>query len=282
MRVRETDLHVEDHGLGQPLLFAHGLLFSGRMYRAQVDALKGRYRCITYDLRGQGRSAVPRERTITIETLYEDAVALIETMGIAPCHFVGLSMGGFVGMRLAARRPELLRSLILIETAADAEPPANVAKYRVLNAITRLGGLRFLSARVLPIMFGEAFLTDPQRQAVRDEQTQQLVSNRRRIYRAVNGVIKRKGIEDELAAIRTPTLVMHGEGDRAITMKRAERMHAAIPGAKMVRIPRAGHSSTIEEPELVNAEIARFLDGLPDLDSKDEHRKPAKQDDATT
>src|SRR5438128_2311715 len=99
--VNGADLYYEDTGSGrEAILFAHGLLWSGRMFDAQVAALKGRYRCVTFDFRGQGQSEITTTG-YDMDTLAEDAAALIQRLGIAPCHFLGLSMGGFIGMRLA-------------------------------------------------------------------------------------------------------------------------------------------------------------------------------------
>src|SRR5438445_11081604 len=121
--VNGTTLYYEDTGgAGPPLLFSHGLLFSGRMFEAQIAHLRGRYRCIAWDHRGQGRSADAPGRCVEIETVTADAVALIEALGLAPVHFAGLSMGGLVGLRIAARRPELIRSLLLMEPTAEPEP----------------------------------------------------------------------------------------------------------------------------------------------------------------
>src|SRR5256885_12625628 len=132
--VNGAKLHVEDDGPASPratIVFAHGLLWSSWMFDAQVAALKDRYRCVRFDFRGQGKSEVTASG-YDMETLAEDAAALIEQMKLAPVHFVGLSMGGFVGMRLAARKPQLLSSLTLLETSADGEPPENVPKYRAM------------------------------------------------------------------------------------------------------------------------------------------------------
>lgn len=258
--VNGVQLYYEETGSGPPVLFSHGLLWSGRMFAAQVEALAPRYRCISYDHRGQGRSEVPPGDEMSIEDCAEDAAALIEALDAGPCHFVGLSMGGFVALRLALRRPELVRSITLVESAADPEPVENHRKYGLMNLVARLGGIRLLTGRVMPIMFGRTFLADPGRAALRERWTAELVSNRRTIYRAVNGVIRREGVDDEaLGTITTPTLVLHGEEDVAVKMERAERTAAAIPGARLVRIPRAGHSSSVEEPEAVNAALLDFL-----------------------
>jgi 3-oxoadipate enol-lactonase len=258
--VNGTQLYYEDSGGdGEPILFSHGLLWSTELFAPQVEALRGRYRCIAYDHRGQGRSDKPPGRSVEIETVYEDAVALIARLGLAPCHFVGLSMGGFVGMRLAARRPELLRSLALLETSADPEPPENAPRYRAMATVARFLGLRFVAGRVMPIMFGKSFLTDPARAAERSAWRKRLLHNERSIYRAVNGVIDRKAVAQELYRIRTPTLVLVGEEDRATVPAKAEAIHARIAGSRLVRLPRGGHSSTVEEPELVNAALSAFL-----------------------
>ncbi len=253
-------LWVEDSGGDKPaLLFPHGLLWSTRMFDAQVAAFRDRYRCIAWDHRGQGQSDVPHVRCISIDECYRDAVAIIEHFGIAPVHFVGLSMGGFVAMRIAARRPDLLRSCMLLETSADAEPQENVPRYRMLNRVARWIGLQFVAEQVMPIMFGQTFLTDPARATERARWKADLSSNRRDIWRAVNGVIERDGVFDALSRIGTPTLIIVGDEDVATDAKKAERIHSAIRDSLLVRIAGAGHSSSIEQPAQVNAAMEDFL-----------------------
>jgi 3-oxoadipate enol-lactonase len=258
--VNGTALWVEDTGGdAPPLLFSHGLLMSGRMFDAQVAALQGRYRCIRWDHRGQGKSADATGRSVPIEQVTDDAVALIRALGLPPVHFVGLSMGGFVGMRLAARHPALVRSLALLDTSADAEPADNVPRYRLLNLVARWLGLRWVTGRVMPIMFGRTFLADPAKAAERDRWRTHLMGNRRSIHRAVTGVIERAGVAHELAAITCPTLVVVGEEDVATVPAKAERLRDLIAGATLVRIPGAGHSSSVEQPEAVTAALTAFL-----------------------
>ena len=263
IQVNGAKLHYTEEGTGpETILFAHGLLWSGQMFTAQVNALKDCYRCITFDFRGQGQSEVT-QGGYDMETLYQDTVALIEALGCAPCHFAGLSMGGFMGMRLAARRPELLRSLILLGASADAEPKENIPRYNRLNFIARWFGLRLVAAPVMRILFGQSFLTDPNRAAQREEWKKHLIANHRiGITRAVKGVIDRQGVYDEIGKITTPTLILVGEEDVATIPAKAERIQARIAGSRLVRIPKSGHSSTIEEPEAVNLAIKAFLNSL--------------------
>lgn len=160
--VNRTELWYEDSGgSNSVILFSHGLLLSTRQFDPQVTALRDRYRCVAYDHRGQGRSAPSDLRSIDMETLTADAIGLMEALRLAPVHFCGHSMGGFVGMRLAARRPELVRSLILLDTSADAEPPENVRRFRRMSWIARYLGTSLVIDGTMKIMFGHSTLANP-------------------------------------------------------------------------------------------------------------------------
>lgn len=260
LTVNGARLWYSDEGTGtQTIAFSHGLLLSSAMFADQIAHLKQHYRCIAYDHRGQGRSEVTAQG-YDIETLTADAEALIVALDAAPCHFVGLSMGGFVGLRLAILRPGLLRSLTLIETSADPEPPENIPRYRMLNFVARWFGLRMVVGQVMPIMFGRTFLGDPARADERKLWRQRIMANDRiGITRAVNGVINRKAVIEDIKAIKTPTLIIVGEEDVATVPEKSERMHEAIAGSRLTRVACAGHSSTIEEPRAVNEALSKFL-----------------------
>ncbi len=259
--VNGCELYYEDTMKGtETIVFAHGLLWSSRMFDEQVVALKSRYRCISFDFQGQGQSQIARSG-YDMDSLTEDAAALIQQLKVAPCHFLGLSMGGFVGMRLALRHPHLLRSLILLETSADGEPPANIPRYRMLSFIARWLSMRLVADKVLPIMFGQKFLTDASRQEQRDLWRRRLLANDRvGGARATQGVISRQPVYEEIRNIGVPTLILCGDQDVATPRDKAERIHAQIPGSRLVMIPGAGHSSTIEEPAAVNAALIQFLE----------------------
>src|SRR4051812_47929249 len=161
-----TSLYYEDTGpgsTGETIAFSHGLLWGTELFAPQIAALRGRYRCIAWDHRGQGRSASDHRHTIGMELVWQDAVALLEKLRVGPVHFCGLSMGGFVAMRMAARRPDLVRSLVLLETSSDPEPLENVGRYRTLTRVVRLLGPGVVKSRIGPIMFGKSILTDTAR-----------------------------------------------------------------------------------------------------------------------
>jgi pimeloyl-ACP methyl ester carboxylesterase len=260
LAVNGAELHYDERGAGaRTIVFSHGLLWSGAMYEGQIARLSDRYRCVAYDHRGQGESK-PSPAPYDMETLAEDAAALIDKLGAAPCHFVGLSMGGFVGLRLALRRRELLRSLVLIDSAADAEPRWNVPKYRAMGFVARHAGLRLLLPRVMKAMFGRTFLRDAARAEERRRLEAELLAlDPVAAALALRGVVDRAPVEEQLADITTPTLVLSGAEDAAVVPARSRQTARRIPGARFAAIARAGHSSSMEEPEAVATQLASFF-----------------------
>ena len=258
--VNGVRLHYTDTGSGpETIVFSHGLLMSGKMFDAQVRLFSDRFRCITFDHRGQGQSEVTADG-YDMDNVARDAAALLQTLDPGPVHFAGLSMGGFVGMRLALWHPELLKSLIILESSADPEPDENKPRYRRMNFVARWFGLGVVVDRVMPIMFGQSFLNDPARAAEKAQWRDRIRGNDRKgIVRAVQGVIDRDGVIDRITEVTTPTLVLVGEEDVATVPLKSERICAAIPGARMQILPGAGHSSSIETPDAVNAAIEGFL-----------------------
>ena len=145
--VNGADVHYTDTGSppGKPdaatVVFGHGLLFSGWMFSHQVEALEDDYRCVTIDWRSQGKSPAARDGH-DMDTLTLDLVALLDELGLDAVHYVGLSMGGYVGMRFAARYPDASSSLVLLDTDAGPEDPEVRPRYRMLANIYRLTGPR--------------------------------------------------------------------------------------------------------------------------------------------
>jgi len=255
-------LHYTDTGVGDvAVVFSHGLLFSTEMFEDQIAHLMGKYRCIAYDHRGQGQSEAP-EGAYDMDTLAGDAAALITALGIEKCHFVGLSMGGFVALRMALDYPDLVRSISVLDSSADPEPQENHGRYKFLNFVLRWFGARPVVGSVMPIMFSQTFLKDPDRKELRDRWRRFLgrIPDRKGMAKAVRGVIERDGVYDRLGEINTPTLIVVGDEDTATVPEKSERMHAAIAGSEYLLVPQGGHVSTIDAPEAINAALSRFFD----------------------
>jgi 3-oxoadipate enol-lactonase len=258
--VNGVTLFYEEMGAAaDTVVFSHSYLVDSTQFAPQMQALSDRYRCIAYDHRGHGRSQAT-EGGYDMENLYNDAVSFIEALHCVPCHFVGLSAGGFIGMRIGIRRPDLLKSLILMDTTADPEPKENVKRYKLLMVIVRWLGWWPVIGKVMPLFFAEKFLRDPERQDEVKKWKQCITSgNKNAGMQFGKGIYARAGVYDELSTISVPTLVVVGENDMAIPVAKAQRIAEKIPGAKLAIIPGAGHLCTVEEPAAVASVIEEFL-----------------------
>ena len=154
--LNNVNYYYEDSGQGEEvIIFSHGFLWSGKMFEDQVTYFtKKGFRVITYDHRGQGKTEIAKDG-YDFDTLTLDAVDLIKKLNLGKVHFAGLSMGGMIGMRLALRYPDLLKSLILLETTAEAEPKKNIKKYKQMNFVATWFGLRIVAGSIMKILFGE-------------------------------------------------------------------------------------------------------------------------------
>jgi len=252
--------YTDTGGDGPVVMFSHGLLFSTEMYDDQIAHLKGKYRCIAYDHRGQGQSGVTADG-YDMDTLADDAAALLTALNIEKCHFVGLSMGGFVALRMAINHSGRVLSVSVLDSSADAEPQENHGRYNMLNFILRWFGPKPVVGAVMPIMFGQSFLKDPMQKDLRNKWRRFLrqVADKKAMSKAVSGVIARESVYDRLGEIMVPTLIVVGEEDTATVPAKSERMHKAIAGSEFLVIPKGGHVSTIDAPDAVNAALSDFL-----------------------
>jgi 3-oxoadipate enol-lactonase len=268
VKVNGVELFYKETGRGsQTIVFSHGLLMDHTMFEAQRAAFDGQYRVIAYDHRGQGQSGRSNNPDAGwgegMDNLATDAAALIQALDAGPCHFAGLSMGGFIGLRLAIRRPALIRSLTLMNTGAEREPWSNRARYGFLAQLVRFIGTSPFTGVAVKALFGETTRRNPQRRAMLEEWTEKIRSRPRHVADALMAVMERDEIAaDELRSVSCPTLVIAGEEDTSRPPADSERLATFIPGARLVRIPGCGHSSSLEASEAV-IEAIRTLIGAP-------------------
>lgn len=264
--VNGTNLHYMELGSGpETVVFSHGFLMDHRMFDHQIAELAQRYRVIAFDHRGHGQSAQCRQ-PFGMYDLVDDATALIRQLCDGPVHFAGMSTGGFVGMRVALRAPELIHSLILIDTAAGAEDQSALQQYNQLLFAVRWIGTRPLLGKVMPILMARPFLTDPVRKVDVATWRQRLIDlDKRSIYRFGKAIFNRDSVLEALEALAPPppTLIIVGEDDVATPVAQSRKIYAAIAGSALVLVPDAGHSSPVEQPEAVTQAMTTFLDGLP-------------------
>ncbi len=272
-----TGLRVEEVGVGaQTVVFSPSLYTNREMFEAPVAVLRGDYRCVSYDHRGQGGSGFGAHQAsrhlFGVESLYADAVALLDQLGVERCHWVGASLGTFIGMRLAARHPDRVRSLVLIGPVLPRASRAELLQIDLSGWLVRathpLGPVgiavrRAMAGQIMRYMFGSAFMADPARAAERERWQQrffdQLVPQAVPMLREVTGHPPTD--KEMLGRIQAPTLVLVGDDKYAGTAA-AEETQQAITGADLMVIPGAGHVVLVEQPEAATTAIAEFIRGV--------------------
>ncbi|WP_207462690.1 3-oxoadipate enol-lactonase [Azospirillum sp. SYSU D00513] len=240
------------------LLFANSIGTSFHVWDAVVPLLSDRFRLLRYDMRGHGltdATPVPDGGPgYSMDDLADDAAALLDALGIARAHVCGLSIGGMMAQRLAAKAPERVASLILCDTASVIGPP-EVWQTRI-DAI-RARGLASIAAGVMPRWFTKRFLeAEPDR--VRGY-VNMVARNADEGYIGCAMAIRDADLRADDARITCPTLVIVGDQDAATPPAQAEALAKAIPGALLEIIPDAGHIPCVEQPETLVALIRTFL-----------------------
>lgn len=260
VETRVGRLFVEARGEGAPLVLWPSLLTDGGMWRFQVPALAERYRVLTIDPPGHGRSA-PVRRAFTLDDCAEAVREILDDAQIERAHYAGLSWGGMTGMRLALRHPERLRSLALLDSNADRETRSKLPAYRAMSLISRAvgAGVPLLLDRLEAIFFADSTRRE-QPDIVRDFRDHIARMDNDSVRHCTDAVMfHRADIRDRLGAIRTPTLVMVGAEDVPTPLARSRDIADRIPGAELVTIPGAGHLSALDQPERVTEELLRFF-----------------------
>lgn len=256
---RGFKIHYVEEGKGPAVVFAHGFVMDHTMYAAQFEELPDTYRCLAWDMRGHGRSECPAGPW-TMQDLVTDLIAFIEGVNARPCHLVGMSIGGMIAVRLAIQREDLVRSLVLIDTSADAEPEDVALVYRGFQEqiVTNDGLPDELAEGTLPIFYGPAYMeANPEALKFHVEREQDMPTTA--LVQGLEALLGRDSVVDRLGEIRVPTLVIHGEVDQAIGIERAEELADGIPGAELIRVPDAGHTTPLEAPDVVNEALGGFF-----------------------
>lgn len=240
-------------------LFVHGLGFGSVMWDPLLEVLAERGVSATMhalDLPGHARSGLPPADP-TMDWYVEAVLRALEEIP-APVHYVGLSMGGMIGMRLALKSPEKVRTLALFDTDAEEEP--NRENYMAMAETLRSQGFSGpLTEAFHQIVFGPKYLSDKANLARWTELMQQ--HDNEALYRAALAVLNRQAVLDRLGGIRAPTLILVGEHDVATPRQQSEKMHRAMPQSWLEIVPDAGHMSAIERPDAVAGALLELWGG---------------------
>jgi pimeloyl-ACP methyl ester carboxylesterase len=220
--------------------------------------LRNNFRCISFDHRGHGESEITSDG-YGLDNLVTDAICLIEKLEIGSVHFIGMSTGGFVGMRLALRKPELLKSLILMNTSAEEEGEKELKEKNLLLWVVKNIGWFPVIGELMSVLFHKSFLKDKSRRSEVKEWRKIIMNqNKKGIIPFGKGIFAREKVLEELSNLNIPTAVIVGGGDIATPPEFNKRIADVIPNAEYYIIPDAGHSAAVERPTEVVSAMRKF------------------------
>jgi 3-oxoadipate enol-lactonase len=247
-------LHYREEGDpgGAPLVLAHALGTDLRLWDAVVPLLPEGLRIIRYDMRGHGRSDCP-PAPYAMGALVRDAERLLDHLGVRECVFLGLSLGGLVAQGLAVKRLDLVRAMVLSNTAAKiGHPPM----WRERIERVRAGGMEALADEVMERWFSRAF-----REGHPDVGTWRAVLTQSPAegYMGCAAAIAGTDFYTPTSGLRLPTLGIAGSEDRATPPDLVRETVELIHGARVVLIRKAGHLPCVDSPEEYAGVLTEFL-----------------------
>lgn len=247
-------LHYEDYGHGAPLLLVHGLGSSTRDWEYQIPALAQHYRVIALDVRGHGRSDKPRG-AYRIADFADDVAALIEYLQLPPVHLVGISMGGMIGFQLGVDRPELLRSLTIVNSGPEvkAKSPGDWLEIAKRWTLSRVLSLETIAKALAKLLFPK-----PEQAELRRKVEERWPQNDKRAYLASLDAIIGWGVRERLQRITCPTLVISADRDYTPVERKREYV-AEMPNARLLVIENSRHATPLDQPERFNSALLAFL-----------------------
>jgi 3-oxoadipate enol-lactonase len=254
-----TELHWRDAGRGnRAVVLLHAFPLHSGMWSRQIEALAPTHRVVAPDYRGLGGTGGSPEPS-TMALLAGDVRALLAHLRIERAAVVGLSMGGYLSLELWRQAHGLFTGLALCDTKAGADTPEGAAGREAFakNALTQ--GLHWVADQMVPKLLKPS--PDPAAVA----EVRRLVGDGTPVgvAEAQRGMALRPDSGPTLATITCPTLVVVGDEDGLTPPPEAEKLVAGIRGARLERIPGAGHLPNIEQPAAFNEALTRFLAGLP-------------------
>ena len=256
-----TELNYDVRGSGPPVLFLHAFPLSSKMWDAQARALEGTHQAVRFDARGFGGTP-PGDGLLTMERIADDAVALLDHLGISKATVCGLSMGGYAAFALVRRHPARLKGLVLADTrTAPDSAEGKRSRSTQADAVRREGPPAIVDG-FLQKAVGET--THKERpDVVARVREMILAASARGIVDALAGLAARADSGPTLREIKVPTLVVCGAEDALTPDADSEAIQRAIPGSRLEVIPKAGHLSAVEDPAAFNAALLSFLPAVP-------------------
>ncbi|MGH3192085.1 MAG: alpha/beta fold hydrolase [Streptosporangiaceae bacterium] len=258
-------LHVEETGEGEPLLFIHEFAGDHRSWEPQVRFFSAAYRCVTYAARGYPPSDVPTDPAAYSQTrAIADAIAVLDGLSIARANVVGLSMGGFTALHLAMAHADRVGPAVVAGAGYGAQPERADA-FRAESMLTAAAFAAEGAAKV-----AERYAVGPARVQFQNKNPRGWAEFATALaaHSSLGSALTMRGVQaarpslyalaDELARVSTPVLVLVGDEDEGC-LEPAMMLKRTIPTAGLAILPNTGHTANLEEPDVFNRVVDRFL-----------------------
>ncbi len=270
--VNDIKICYEVHGEGFPIILIHGFGAKKETWIAQIGALSEKYKVISLDLRGTGKSERPNI-LYTMDLFADDIKGLLNFLGIEKAHIAGRSMGGMIAQHFVLKYPERVNKLILITTTAgfpDEQGVELVIKGRVdqIETFKKKPETSFwqLARIVFHPKFRQQMKVDPKKKFHDiwnvDDLIKESMKNPSNSQDIINQghAIKKHNILDKLGEIKTKTLIIASSHDRLTSKSSMEEMHKRIPNSVLKIIQKAGHFSHLSRAPEFNKILLEFLE----------------------
>jgi 3-oxoadipate enol-lactonase len=264
-RIGDIEVFYEVHGSGEPVVLIHGLSMDSSTWFNQIPVLSQKYQVIVFDNRGVGQTDAPNEAYST-EMMADDAAALLKFLNVDNAHILGFSMGGMIAQTIALKYPEVVKSLLLISTAARF--PAR-SKQLVQIWLRMLNENVSLETRIREgfswVYTNEFFEHD---ETVTDSVNLALNHPHPLSIHGFAGQVAaliQHDTRSQISQISVPTLVLIGGDEILIPVEFSEELAAKIPKAELVILERGAHNCWMEFPEPFNQAVMHFLEGLTSM-----------------
>jgi len=255
--INELSVFLSGNNQSRTIIFIHGFPYDHLMWKEQVEEFSKDYLCVSYDIRGLGSSPVG-DGQFTVESFVDDLEKIIEELKTNKPILCGLSMGGYISLRALERMQETFSAVILCDTKSEADN--NEGKLKRAAGIKRINeeGLAPFAKEFISNCFGDDFKQN------RKEELQKIIGKSSQfnpvgVKGCLFAMLSRTDTTTSLSSIKIPTLIICGEQDSLTPPPVMRDMFHRISKADFAEIPKAGHMTPIENPQLVNKTIRDFL-----------------------
>ncbi len=253
-RGEDADIYYEIHGRGTPVVLSAGMGGSGSFWAPQLEALTSRHQVILYDHVGTGRSAAGRR---SIAGMADDIASVLDHAGVEAAHMVGHAIGGIVGIELALRHPERLRSLVVVNGWGRADPFLRRCFEIRKQLLNQSGPQAYVRAQPLflypPQWISEniAHLDAEEERILKHFPSVATMNQRIDMFLAFDGGAR-------LAAIKAPTLLASAKDDALVPAYLTRELAAAIPDARVHEVDWGAHAFSVVTPGIFNDTLLEF------------------------